>query len=283
MVRYLVVLLALVCTAATAQQTAPPAKADTGWKHSLVSGLTLTQVAFTDWASGGDNALAYSVTADGKSVDEEPTSNWTTAYKFAFGQTRLGSQGLRKTDDLIDLSTVFTYKLGVLINPYASASLKTQFAKGYLYDAAGNGTEVSQFFDPAFLTQSVGVGYQPTPEVKTRLGAGLREVVTNQFTQYANDPSATDIKKVSVDGGLESVTNVDFKLDDNVMFSTQLELFAPFKTMDQIVVRDLTTITGKINKYMTTIFSLQLINERRISPLTQVKESIAVGLSYTVF
>ncbi len=279
----LLILLILVITTAFAQTPPPAPPPQYGWKNSLISGLTLTQVAFTDWAQGGENALAYTFSADGSAVDDELSSNWATLYKFAFGQTRLGDQGLRKTDDLIDLSTVFTYKLGVYINPYASATLKTQFAKGFKYDDAGNGTEISQFFDPAFLTQSAGVGYQPAQEVKTRLGVGLREVVTNQFTQYANDPAATDIKKVSVDGGLESVTNVDWKMDDNVMFSTQLEMFSPFKTMDQIIVRDLTTVTAKVNKYVTTILSMQLINERRISPRTQVKESIAIGLSYTVF
>ena len=56
-----------------------------GWKHSLVAGLTLTQVAFTDWAQGGENDLAYTFNSDGKSVDDEAMSNWVNAYKLAFG------------------------------------------------------------------------------------------------------------------------------------------------------------------------------------------------------
>ena len=86
-------------------------------KNSLVAGLTLTQIAFTDWAQGGENALSYSLSADGKAEDDELGTNWTTLYKFAFGQTRLGDQGLRKTDDIIDLSTVFTYKIDKYLNP----------------------------------------------------------------------------------------------------------------------------------------------------------------------
>lgn len=82
-----------------------------GWKHGLVSGLTLTQAAFTDWAQRGENALTYTISADGKSVEDEEVANWTNAYKLAFGQTRLGDQGLRKRDDIVCLSTVFTYKL----------------------------------------------------------------------------------------------------------------------------------------------------------------------------
>jgi len=279
--KVLLALLLLLASIGLAQDTT---KAPVyGWQHSLVSGLTLTQVSFTDWAQGGENALSYTVSADGKSVDDEEGANWTTTYKFAFGQTRLGNQGLRKTDDVIDFSSVLTYKIGTYINPYGAVTFKTQFAKGFMYDAAGNELPVSRFFDPAYLTQSAGFGYQPIKECRTRLGFALREVITDEFNQYADDPQTTEIEKTGVDGGLESVTNVDWPMADNVLLTSQLELFAPFKRFDEVVVRSTTAITGKINKYMTAIFSLQFINEKRISPKTQVKESIALGLSYTLF
>ncbi len=280
-----VLFMGVVCTVvqAFAQPTAPAPPADTAWKHSLVAGLTLTQVAFTDWAQGGENALAYSASADGKSIFDNSDANWTNAYRFAFGQARLGDQGLRKTDDIIDLSTVYTRKLNAYINPYIAATMKSQFAKGFMYDAAGSRTQVSKFFDPAYLTQSAGAGYQPIKEIKTRLGAGVREVVTSEFNQYADDPSTPEIEKVSVDGGLESVTDISWQLQDNILFESKLELFDPFKHLDEAIVRSNTIITAKVSKYITTIFSLQLINERRVTPRTQVKESLALGLSYTIF
>jgi hypothetical protein len=192
---------------------------------------------------------------------------------------RLGGQGLRKADDIIDVATVYTYKIWTLINPYASATVKTQFAHGYVYPNADSSVQVSAFFDPGYLTQSAGVGYQPIPEIKTRLGFALREIVTNKFNQYSNDPG----KKTSVDGGMESVTEIEWKLDDNILFTTKLEMFDAFKHFDEIVVRNNTSITGKVNKYVTAMFNIQLINEKRVTPRTQVKETIAIGLSYTLF
>jgi hypothetical protein len=278
----LMVFINILAGTAQSQSTQPPSLAY-GWKHSMVAGLTLTQVAFTDWAQGGENALSYTLSSDGKSIDDESTSNWTNTYKFAFGQTRLGDQGLRKTDDFIDLSTVFTYKLGSFINPYAAATMKTQFAKGYIYNAAGNDSAISKFFDPAFLTQSVGAGYQPIKEVKTRLGLGLREVITNTFNTYTNDPTTPETEKTTVDGGIESVTNIEWQWEENILFTFQIELFAPLKTLNEVVVRNSNNITAKVNKYVTAILSVQLINEKRITPRTQVKETIALGLSYTIF
>jgi Protein of unknown function (DUF3078) len=253
-----------------------------GWKHSVVAGLTLTQVSFTDWAQGGDNALGYAASIDGKSAQDLEKTNWTTAYKFAFGQTRLGDQGLRKTDDKIDLETILTYKVGEYVNPYGAATLKSQFAKGYMYDGANNETAVSRFFDPAYLTQSVGVGYQPIPEVKTRLGVGVREILTSEFTAYSDDPATPQIETSKVDGGLESVTELEWKLDDNILFKSKLELFGPFKTLDRIVVRNDNSLVSKVSRYISVVLNVQLVNEPDISPKTQVKETLALGLSYTL-
>ena len=246
------------------------------WKHSLVSALTLTQVSFSNWTQGGENSLSYALSAEGQSTQALPQTNWVTSYKFAFGQARLGDQGLRKTDDKIDIQTILTYKLDTLLNPYVAGTLKSQFAKGYTYDNAGTATEVSAFFDPAYLTQTAGFEYHPIPEVKTRLGAGLREILTSQFTAYSGG------KKSEVDGGLESVTEVTWTLDENILLSAKVELFDPFKTMDQVVVRSDNTIAAKVSKFVTVNFNVQLINERKVSPRTQVKQTLALGLSYAI-
>jgi len=246
------------------------------WKHALVAGLTLTQVSFSNWAQGGQNALAYTFSAVGQSVYDTTRISWATSYNFAFGQARLSDQGLRKTDDKIDLGTILTYKVGAYINPYFAATLKSQFAKGYVYDAAGNSTEVSAFFDPGYLTQTVGVGYQPAPEFKTRLGAGLREIFAPTFTAYAGG------KKSDVEGGLESVSELAWKVDDNVLLTSKLELFDPFKTMDEVVVRNDNTLAAKVSKYVTVNFDVQLINEKKVTPRTQAKQTLALGISYAI-
>jgi hypothetical protein len=267
------------------EKTQPPAPPppEYGWKNSLVAGLTLTQVAYRDWVQGGDNALSWTFSADGKSTMDQPETKWSNSYKFALGQARLGSQGLRKTDDRIELESVLLYKAGILVDPYAAATLKTQFAKGYTYDAAGNGTEVSQFFDPAYLTQSAGVAYQPIKEAKTRLGLGLREIITNNFNQYADDPATKEVEKTSVEGGLESVTNLDWPIDEDLLLTSQFEVFAAFKKFDNPVLRNITNLTAKVSKYVVAIFSVQMIKEPQVSSKAQIKETIALGLSYTIF
>jgi len=264
----------------TAQQDTAKAP-EYGWKHTSVGTVTLSQVAFHDWTQGGENALAWALSLDGKSVQDQEVANWSNSYKFGFGQTRLGDQGIRKTDDRIDLETMLTYKLAEKVNPYAAATLKTQFAKGFKYDGSGHETAVSQFFDPAYLTQSVGAVYQPIPELKTRFGVGLREILTSNFPGYADNIETLEIEKTRVNGGLESVTELAWQIDENVSFGSKLEMFSTFTKLDEVIVRSDNTLAAKVSSLITVMLNVQLLNERAISPRTQVKEVLALGLSYT--
>ena len=280
--RYVLVLLSLGAIQAYGQQdsSAPPKY---GWAHSVVAGLTATQVSFNNWTQGGENALAYTVSLEGKSTDDLAEINWANDYKFAYGQTRLGDQGVRKTDDKIDLASVLSYKLGGVLNPYVAATFKTQFTRGYKYDGGGTATGVSDFFDPGYLTQSAGAVYQPIPEAKTRFGFALREIVTSRFAPlYTDDPSTAGVEKTRVNGGLESVTEVNWKLADNILLTSKLELFDAFNAMDVIIVRSDNTLAMKVNKYIVVNVNVQLINERPVSPRMQVKQTLALGLTYSL-
>lgn len=252
-----------------------------GWTHKIVTGLNLTQVSFKDWAPGGQNALAYTLWLNGSSAQDMEKTNWTNSYKFAFGQARLSDQGLRKTDDEIFFESLLIYKQWTYVNPYAAFTLRTQFAKGFEYPQ-GTGVAVSKFFDPAYLTQSVGAAYKPLPELVTRIGVAVREVVTSDFTAYADDPTTPEIEKVKVNGGFESVTNLDWAFAENMEFKSTLELFAPFKTLDEVVVRSDNTISAKVNKYVTVGFNVLLVNDVTATRRTQIKQVLAIGLSYTL-
>ncbi len=267
----------------TAQKIGQDTSKEYGWKHNMIAGLNLSEVSFKDWAQGGENALSYTVYLNGFSVQNLEFTNWTNSYKLDFGQTRLGSQGLQKTDDDIYFESLLIYKFGLYINPYVSATLRTQFAKGFVYDQLGNGTEVSNFFDPAFLTQSIGAAYKPVPELTTRLGVGLREIITSQHTHYV-DPTLPEPQgpKTKVEGGLESATNLEWNFAENMLLTSKLEIFDAFKEMDHLIVRSDNVIAAKVNKLITASLSVQILNDPNVSPYTQIKQVLALGISFAL-
>ena len=268
------------------QEQSAKASADTskycGWKHTASGALNLTQVSFKDWVSGGSNTLAYSVVLQGSSVLTSERTVWTNNYKLAFGQARLGDQGLRKTDDDIYLESLLIYKVGTPVNPYVAATLRTQFAPGYSYDTTPE-SEISKFLDPAYVTQSGGVAYQPVPEFTTRIGAALREVVTSQHNQFATDLTTHQVHKVWTRGGAESVSELNTNVAENIQLVGRLELFAPFQSFDRIIVRNDYSIVAKVNKYISTGLTLDIINDVNVSARTQMKQALSLGLTYTLF
>jgi len=273
---WLVPLLGLLAFGAQAQEEA----AAPLWTHQLVGGFNLTQVALKDWSGGGDDALAWAVSLNGKSTYKKDKIDWVSTYKFAFGQTKLGDQAIRKTNDKIDLETTMTYKMGVYVNPYVASTVKSQFAKGYNYADIGK-IPVSQFFDPAYLTQTAGFGYEPIEQVKTRLGVGLREILTRDFNGYADDGDTDKIEKIAIDAGIESVTNAEWQLAENILLTSKLEIFGPLTDLGATTIRSDNNVAFKVNKYVTANFDLQMVQDDAANTKTQVKEALSVGLSYS--
>lgn len=253
-----------------------------GWDHDLKAGLNFTQVAFKDWSKGGSNSMAYVAQVLGLSNQDALSTKWSNTYKLVFGQTRLEDVGIRKTDDEINLESLLMWKVGIYVNPYAAVTAKSQFAPGYHYTDTLD-TQTSGLFDPLYLTQSVGLGYEPAAWIKTRLGAALRETFTNTFNQYADDPATPEIESTKIEGGLESVIELAIPIEESVMFGSKLELFSGFKTMDKVVMNAQASLILKASEWFNATISANAINDWQISPRTQLKEAVSVGISYVLF
>jgi hypothetical protein len=115
------------------------------------------------------------------------------------------------------------------------------------------------------------------------VGAALREVVTSLYNQYATDLTTHEVHKVWTRGGLESVSELNANVAENIQFVGRLELFAPFQSFDRIVVRNDYSIVAKVNKYISTGLTLNIINDVNVSARTQMKQALALGLTYTLF
>ena len=252
------------------------------WKHTLLTSLNLAEVSYTHWVPGGTNALNYIALIDGKSDRNALMTDWMMTYKFKFGQTKLAGQEIRKTDDEINLESMLTYKVGVHVNPYVAASLLTQFSAGYNYTDT-NKTRISDFFDPAYLKQSAGIGWKPTDYFQTRLGAALREIVTHDFPIYAAEPKQKEFEGgTRIQGGLESVSQLDLPVDTNVVLRAKLDLFSPLKAMDRMVMHGETGLIAKVSKVFSAELSALFVSDPDLSPFTQIKQGLSLGISYAI-
>lgn len=274
------IVIVSVSTQTVSAQTVPDSLIGL-WQHNLIASVNLSQTSYTHWEAGGTNSLSYIASVNGKSVLEQITTSLGNTYKLTYGQARLGDKGLRKTDDEINMESVLTYKVGVHINPYAALSLITQFAPGFQYTDSSR-TQISNFFDPGYLKQSAGVGFKFSKVFQTRLGAAIREVFTNKFNAFADDPATPEIETRKIEGGLESVSELELPIEDNVLLRSKLELFSPLKALAKIVLHGQGTIAAKVSKYVTTELTGLFISDPDVSPFTQVKEGLSLGIAYTL-
>ncbi len=251
-----------------------------GWKNEVLGSLNLTQTSFDNWSQGGENSLSWQLNLNAKFVDDQADHKWTNIGKFVFGQIRVGDQSSRKSVDEIMLETTYAFLLGWFVDPYISLTGQTQFTKGFDYGTDPK-TAVSNFLDPGYFTQSVGVGYTPNDMIKTRIGAALRETITSDFNQYADDPQTSALEKTKTEAGMESVTDFVYKMEEDLVFTSNLRLFSNLIQLKQIVARWDNLLTAKITEYVNVNFNYQMFYDHIISPQRQIKQSLALGINYS--
>jgi hypothetical protein len=253
-----------------------------GWTNEVIGSLNLTQASFDNWSGGGENSLAWQFKFFGKFMNEQTTYNWTTTSKIEYGQTKLGDLESRKSIDEIRLESVYTRKMKLYVNPYLAVTGETQITKGYQYSETSK-TAFSDYFDPAYFTESAGIGYSHKNQIKTRLGAALKQTITRNFpAPYADDPDTKNkIEKTKVELGAESVSDYTQKLAENMVFTSKLELFSNLKALNEVDVRWDNILTAEISKYVNVNLNFKLFYDRDISVKRQLKQSLALGLTYS--
>jgi hypothetical protein len=251
-------------------------KPEYGWKKEVVGNLNFTQNNFDNWASGGEDSWAWQLNIDVKFENDQETYNWSNTGKFSFGQTKVGDADSRKAADELKLESVYTHIFGTYINPYIAVTAKTQISKGYEYTDVGK-IAISNLLDPGYFTQSVG--YKPNETIKTRFGATIKETLADEFP-FADDPETMKFEKMRTEYGAESVTDLELKASKNIMFKSKLELFSNFEAINEVDVNWDNILTAKVSEYINVSFNFNLFYDRNITTSRQIKQTLAVGLSY---
>lgn len=246
-------------------------------------GLNISQIAFQDWVQGGENSIAWS--SIGSFGLKYEKSSWTflNALKIAYGMNKQGQTDFRSTDNEIYFETILSHKIGWAVDPYISNTIRTVIAEGFDYKVVPE-VQTSAFFDPGYITQSIGFTYNTEKRFTTRLGVATQEVFTNKMRQYTDDLSTTEkTEAFKFETGIESVSESEFSIDDNVLYTGKLRLFTRFKSLDVWDVRWDNIITAKISKYFNVNLMLQVVYEKQQSLRTQIKEALQLGVSFSIF
>lgn len=253
------------------------------WIPTMVTGLNISQIAFSNWTQGGSNALTWTLTAN-VGLDYL-TGNWMlhNRAKAAYGRTKLGGQGYITNDNELLVSNVLSYNFGWATDPFFSNTVITDLTRGYNY-SSGTAVPVANFFDPGYVTQSLGFSYSRLKFFSTRLGLATQEVFADKYRQYTDNPNTPNKSEAfKFETGFESVSHLRVHVADNILLTTGLRLFTRFQDLSVWDVRWDNVIAAKVNSFINVNFNYQLVYQKDQSETVQMKEGLQLGVVYTIF
>jgi len=252
------------------------------WIPTAATGFNINQISLSNWTSGGDNAISW--TLSGTLGLKYFTNEWgfRNNLNLAYGKTKLGGASFITNDNDFYLETVLSRKLNWAVDPFISNTIRTPLSIGYNYKVNPI-VSIADFFDPGYLTQSIGFVYSKVTGFTTRLGFAVQEVITTKYSALYNiDPESHEAKNFRIEAGLESVSTTEFTLADNLLYKGNLRLFTRYKSMDVWDVRWDNAIIAKFNDFFNVNLTYLFIYEKAQSPTAQMKESLQLGFTYSL-
>jgi Protein of unknown function (DUF3078)/Protein of unknown function, DUF481 len=279
------------------------------WKLKATYGLNGTQSSFVNWSAGGRNNISILGNIDASAKYEKKKVKWDTDLGLALGGLQyIGkgeTEGVQKTDDRIDVSTSFGYKMKEHWYVSILAGFKTQFIDGYNYP--NDSSRVSKFMAPGYVNVALGIDYSPTENFsifisplapkftfvqdRTLADAGAFGVEPAIFDEITGNLKIAGEKFRSEIGAYIKI-KYDQDLAENISLKSKVELFSNYVDRpENIDVNAEILLNFKVNSWLSTSLVLNLIYDHDIDildsnggfgPRTQFKSVLGLGVSYTM-
>jgi hypothetical protein len=250
-----------------------------GWTPTSEMALNISQIAFSNWSQGGQNSLTWAFLSSNGLGYRAGTWIKRTNLKLSYGRTKISGEESRVNDNEFFLETVVSKDIGWVVDPYFSNNVRTPIAPGYDY-AVTPSVQIVGFFDPGYVTQSIGFTYGGIPGLQIRAGFAVQEIFTNRFRSFTDDPETPEIEAFKVETGIETVTEANYNLGEQFAYKSNLRLFGRFEEIDVWDVRWDNLFTAKINDFLNVNFNVLLLYDIKQTRRTQLKEALQLGIYY---
>ncbi|MDA3943898.1 MAG: DUF3078 domain-containing protein [Bacteroidetes bacterium] len=299
---FMIALLLLTFSTLNAQE----GDTTSNWTSKGNVGLNFSQSHLSNWAAGGENALNWQGILNYGIRYADDIQKWENNASFALGYSHLSDSKALKTDDKIEINSLYGYKAREKLFYSLEFSFKTQFADGFDYKTDSS-TAISSFMSPGYFTLGIGMEYVPSKMFSINFApiTGRITIVSDQDMadngDFGVDPATydettgvklTDGKNMRFELGTKVIATLNVPVAENVNFTSKLELFSDYlKNPQNIDVDWQNLLTLKVNSWLNTNISAHLIYDDDImitdkdgntGPRTQFKEVLSVGISYNL-
>lgn len=213
------------------------------WQEVNKVGMNLSEVAFINWNSGGNNSISALLHALFARKYKKELLNWNSNLIVKFGVNAQEGRELRKTEDNLEINSNFGYRRDSVSNFYYSAkfTFNTQFTFGYRYP--NTAAPISKFLAPGYAFLGVGTEYSSPEEDLTIYVSPVTEKSTFVLDQrLANEgmfgvrPAIKDKEGNIIEPGEKVRTQFGFlvssafskQIFENIGLTNQLRLYSDY-------------------------------------------------------
>lgn len=273
-------------------------KADTTWQVGGDININFSQVSLSNWASGGQSSISLGNILNLHANFNNGKSIWNNKLQAAYGLIRQGNdenQPVRKSDDLLYLETQYGRRFSNKLFTAILVNFRTQFYKGEELHEQPDGTKVSklvsEFMSPAYLQAALGVTYKNKNILNFTLSPFTSKNTISLNERLAPLFNIPEGERVKSEVGASFNGNFKKEIFKNVRIETNLNLFSNYQRFKNVDVNWTNNIVLKVNKFITSSITTQLIydddidvprdNKPTPGPATQFKSAINVGFAYS--
>lgn len=256
------------------------------WTINGQNTLMLNQTAFSNWVGGGANNVGWILGTNYNMTYEKGKDLWENVVILGYGQNNTEGTGTRKTQDVINLSTNYGRKIADNWYASAGAGLMSQFAAGYENGNDPSAAKISSFMAPGYVNVGAGFTYKPNDNFTATLrpaNARMTFVLDKDLQTKGNYGLKNDGDSFLFQLGFSATAGYKIDLMKNVTLTNSASVFSNYLDHPERLVLGYGGILNmKINEYISTNVTLDLMYDHNQIQKTQVKQTLGVGLSYNI-
>ena len=251
--------------------------------------LLFNQSNFNNWAAGGENNLSGNLGINYDFNYKKKNVTWDNKIIASYGLVKTKNSPFeKKTDDRLELNSLFGKKANGLWYYSAILNFKTQITKGYVYGKDINGaeirTETTNFVSPGYLTVGPGMLWKKSNNLKFNIAPVTSKItiVDSHFTVPNKGYFGVDEgKNLRYELGFYGSGYFKFNLMTNVSLENIFSVYSNYIEKPENIDLDYQiNIVMRINRYLSTNLSMQAIYDDNAFQGFQTRQVFGLAVNF---
>ena len=282
MKRILLLLFLIFSTTFSAQEkkvkdAAPP---QPKWKIHGRFAFIFNQSSFSNWASGGENTIAGNINVNYDFNYKKKNINWDSRIITGYGLSHISDKGYRKTDDRLELNSLFGYKTSTYWFFSFIGNFRTQYTNGYNYKVEPK-VLVSEFLAPAYLTFGPGMLWKKSDNLSLNIAPATARY-TFVSDRFSGEFGVEDGRNTAFSLGFNLSGYFKFSIMENIEMENILTLYTDYlANVGNIDLDYQTNIRFKVNKHIKMQMTFHTIIDDNSSSRVQFRQLFGLGVNYS--